>query len=275
MYNGLCPKKARKLAYQLSCKYNLKVRNSWQNNKSAGEDWLAAFLKGNPSISLRSPEATSLARATNFNKDNVENFFDNLKNILDTTRLTANEIFNMDETGLTTVQKPAKVLAMKGQKQVGAITSVNDIPNTLNYEETIDNNNNFNIENNDSNDISLRIRQDESEIIHSYSNEPTTSKNFDPESIFPCPTFYKKSGKNKQYSAILTSSPYKKKAMERANKRKKSKNGINKKNNCLVCKKNYYKHHNNQDWFQCRKCGYWSHGSCCNFNPFFICKDCE
>ncbi|XP_065319224.1 uncharacterized protein LOC135927197 [Gordionus sp. m RMFG-2023] len=29
----------------------------------------------------------------------------------------------MDETGLTTVQKPAKVLAMKGQKQVGAITS--------------------------------------------------------------------------------------------------------------------------------------------------------
>ncbi|CAK9291938.1 unnamed protein product [Gordionus sp. m RMFG-2023] len=154
-------------------------------------------------------------------------------------------------------------------------TLVNDIPNTLNYEETIDNNNNFNIENNDSNDISLRIRQDESEIIHSYSNEPTTSKNFDPESIFPCPTFYKKSGKNKQYSAILTSSPYKKKAMERANKRKKSKNGINKKNNCLVCKKNYYKHHNNQDWFQCRKCGYWSHGSCCNFNPFFICKDCE
>ncbi|CAK9297939.1 unnamed protein product [Gordionus sp. m RMFG-2023] len=114
MYNGLCPKKARKLAYQLSCKYNLKVPNSWQNNKSAGEDWLVAFLKRNPSISLRSPEATSLARATNFNKDNVEISFDNLKNILDTTRLTANEIFNMDETGLTTVQKPTKVLAMKG-----------------------------------------------------------------------------------------------------------------------------------------------------------------
>ena len=32
-------------------------------------------------------------------------------------------MYNMDETGLTTVQKPSKIIAKKGSKQVGAITS--------------------------------------------------------------------------------------------------------------------------------------------------------
>lgn len=40
-----------------------------------------------------------------------------------TTLLTPNRIFNVDETGVTVVHKPQKVLAPKGQKQVGAATS--------------------------------------------------------------------------------------------------------------------------------------------------------
>jgi len=35
----------------------------------------------------------------------------------------AQNIYNVDETGLTTVQKPVKIIAGKGQKQVGYITS--------------------------------------------------------------------------------------------------------------------------------------------------------
>ena len=32
-------------------------------------------------------------------------------------------IYNIDETGITTVQKPSKIVAAKGTKQVGAMTS--------------------------------------------------------------------------------------------------------------------------------------------------------
>lgn len=40
------------------------------------------------------------------------------------TNYPAHRIFNVDETGFTTVQsKSSKILALKGKKQVGAITS--------------------------------------------------------------------------------------------------------------------------------------------------------
>ncbi|CAK1554973.1 unnamed protein product [Leptosia nina] len=35
----------------------------------------------------------------------------------------ASQIWNIDETGVTTVQKPKKIVAAHGQKQIGAITS--------------------------------------------------------------------------------------------------------------------------------------------------------
>ena len=38
--------------------------------------------------------------------------------------LRPNNIYNVDETGVTTVQgKPSKVIALKGHKQVGNVTS--------------------------------------------------------------------------------------------------------------------------------------------------------
>ena len=37
---------------------------------------------------------------------------------------TPERIFNLDETGVTTVQKLSKILASKGKKQVGMIASV-------------------------------------------------------------------------------------------------------------------------------------------------------
>jgi len=38
-------------------------------------------------------------------------------------KFEAHQIFNLDETGITTVQNPSKVVAQKGKKQIGAITS--------------------------------------------------------------------------------------------------------------------------------------------------------
>ena len=46
-----------------------------------------------------------------------------MKEVLEQHQYQPGRIFNVDETGLTTVQKPPKVIAAKGAKQVGQITS--------------------------------------------------------------------------------------------------------------------------------------------------------
>lgn len=46
-----------------------------------------------------------------------------LNNTLEEENIPFTKIYNMDESTLTTVQKPSKILASKGKKQVGALTS--------------------------------------------------------------------------------------------------------------------------------------------------------
>lgn len=93
----------------------------------AGKDWLKIFRKKyDEELSLRKPEATSLARSTAFNRANVALTFKNYKAALgleQNKNITAYNIWNVDETGISTVHNPPKVLAKKGQKQVGGMTS--------------------------------------------------------------------------------------------------------------------------------------------------------
>ena len=49
--------------------------------------------------------------------------FDLLRNLIVQNNLQARQIYNYDETGVSTVQTPRKVLAKKGEKQVGRIVS--------------------------------------------------------------------------------------------------------------------------------------------------------
>ena len=123
LFYGLSTTQTRKLAYDYARTLNKDIPSSWAENERAGEDWLSGFLKRNATISLRSSEATSLSRATSFNRFNVAKFFDILIEVYARDQYGPERIWNVDETGCTTVHKQAKVLATTGAKQVGAIVS--------------------------------------------------------------------------------------------------------------------------------------------------------
>ncbi|KAJ8956842.1 hypothetical protein NQ318_014256 [Aromia moschata] len=124
LHHGLTRKDVKKLAYQLALKNELKFPASWEKHNEAGEDWLKGFRNRQRDISIRKPEGTSLSRATAFNETNVNEFFNNLSNVYQRfPGLEASDIYNLDETALTTVHNPPKVLGARGQKQIGQVTS--------------------------------------------------------------------------------------------------------------------------------------------------------
>lgn len=123
LFHGLTPQSARQLAYEFAKARDKQIPVSWEKNREAGKDWLLAFMKRQKNLSLRKPESTSIARAMGFNKVVVTKFFDNLEILLEKHKFGPEAIFNMDETGMTTVQKPRKVIAPKGSKQVNQLTS--------------------------------------------------------------------------------------------------------------------------------------------------------
>ena len=117
--SGLGIISSRKLAYQYVMGLNKTVGWKWHG----GADWMTAFLKRNSTISLRSPEATSLSRATSFNKVNVGNFFDDkLESVNAREQFTPGRIWNIDETGSRRC-KSLHIVDATGIKQVGAIES--------------------------------------------------------------------------------------------------------------------------------------------------------
>lgn len=125
MFYGLPIIDCRKLAYELAIANNLKIPETWETNKMAGIEWMRSFLRRNPTLSLRTPEGCSLARATSFNQHNVNKFFDNLYNVMRRNERFSDgtRIYNLDETSTVTVQKSAKVISAKGVKQVNKVTS--------------------------------------------------------------------------------------------------------------------------------------------------------
>lgn len=122
---GLSVMDLRRLVYQY-CDIN-KIANPFnQERKMAGDDWARAFLKRHPNLTIRQPEAVSIGRAIGFNKEKTKRFYDVLQSVLfeDATLIIPDSnIYNVDETGLTVCQKPTKIIAAKGKRCVGSLTS--------------------------------------------------------------------------------------------------------------------------------------------------------
>lgn len=113
----------RRLAFQLAQKHNLPHPFN-RENKIAGKKWFYGFMRRHPELAVRQPESTSLARARGFQREKVMQFFDILETLVDKYKITANTIFNVDESGYTTVQKKMqKVVSQKGKRQVSGIAS--------------------------------------------------------------------------------------------------------------------------------------------------------
>lgn len=123
LYYGITPLKLRKLAYQYSVLLNRTVPEKWHEDKKASIAWYKGFMHRNPTLSLRKPENTSLARIKAMNYENITTFFDNYRDLRQKFNFPENRIYNFDESGISTVLPSPKIIAKKGQKQVGQISS--------------------------------------------------------------------------------------------------------------------------------------------------------
>ena len=100
-------------------------RNHPFKSGHAGRGWYESFMSRQPLLTLRTPQAMSYARAVCANKERINDFFAKLGAIFGRLNLISKpgQIFNADETGVTIVHKPAKVIAQVGRRNVPALTS--------------------------------------------------------------------------------------------------------------------------------------------------------
>ena len=89
------------------------------------DGWWRRFLSRNPSVSLRSGDATAHVRMEAVNVENITAYFDLLKEVYDELNLNDHPecIYNMDETGMPLEPRPPKIVAKKGAKKIRYRTS--------------------------------------------------------------------------------------------------------------------------------------------------------
>ena len=119
---GVTVLQMRRMAYELAEKLGLPHPFN-KEKRLAGLDFVQKFIKRVGGISIRNPEAVSISRAVGFNKPKVKEFYDVLEKLYTENIIAKENIWNADESGISTVHTPGKILARKGQKQVGKITS--------------------------------------------------------------------------------------------------------------------------------------------------------
>jgi len=121
-YYGLRRQGKKRLAFQLAIRNGLK-RPLNQEKSAAGKKWLRSFLKRHPVLPIGTPERNICSSGESLYIKKAR-FFGIYESELRKVNHQAHRIFNVDVTGITTVQhRHSKVVSMKGKKDVGSVTS--------------------------------------------------------------------------------------------------------------------------------------------------------
>ena len=115
-FYGLTIMDIRVLVFEY-CKRNEVDSPFSKETKLAGEDFVRGFFKRHKDLALRKPQDMDLRfnRVFGLNKGALKRYFDNLEILLIEHHFEPHQIYNCDETGITTVRKPAKVIAPTGK----------------------------------------------------------------------------------------------------------------------------------------------------------------
>ena len=91
----------------------------------AGRAWFDGFRARHPRLTLRSAQGLSYSRAASANEATIQDFFGKLGAVYARLNILAKpmQIFNVDETGVSVVHKPGKVVTEVGRKNVWSVTS--------------------------------------------------------------------------------------------------------------------------------------------------------
>jgi hypothetical protein len=92
-------------------------------NGMAGRAWYDGFMSRHPTLKLKSPQPLSHARARNADDETVKDFFQKLGGIYARLNLLNKpmQIYNLDESGISTVHKPGHVISELNHKSVWAV----------------------------------------------------------------------------------------------------------------------------------------------------------
>lgn len=111
---GFSPTRNQLLSLVKDYVENNNVKNPFLDNKP-GFDWLKGFMERNK-LSMQKANMISAARmAATSNPFIVYDFFDVVGNIIEEKNLTAEKIWNCDESGFPTDPKKCKVVSIKGK----------------------------------------------------------------------------------------------------------------------------------------------------------------
>ncbi|XP_068235747.1 uncharacterized protein [Palaemon carinicauda] len=91
------------------------IPDAWKREGMATRDWYYGYMFRHPRLALKAPEGMSLSRAMAFNRVNVEVFFKAYVEAVERHSFMPARIFNLDESGLSTVMKPCKVVCERGR----------------------------------------------------------------------------------------------------------------------------------------------------------------
>lgn len=119
---GLTREDIMQLAYQIAEKTG---KQHLFRNGSAGQSWFEAFCGRHPKLTFRTPQPLSYCRALCANEETIGNLFSKLGVIYGKLNLFTKpkQVYNVDETGVSIVHKPGKVLPELGRRNVYAVTS--------------------------------------------------------------------------------------------------------------------------------------------------------